>query len=40
MIELAIEPKEYYEKFSFDFFFLSIMERIKLEPNLWIKTSD
>ncbi|CDW88250.1 UNKNOWN [Stylonychia lemnae] len=40
IIELALKPKEDWNNMNFEMFINFIMSYIRLEPNLWIKSSD
>ena len=40
LIEQCIQPKEFWQTTNFDLFLPTLMNWIKLEPNLWIKSSE
>ena len=40
IIEQAVRPNEVYDGMNFDYFMNYLMACIRMEPNLWMKSSD
>lgn len=40
IIEQCIKPREVWDSMNFDVFLAFLLNWVRLEPNLWIKTSE